>query len=121
MEVNSGMYRPGDRTRASLGHGERWPTQLQERLRNHLTEEREVAVRFGVWPFDDDLGRDELARRQIEGVRERNDAGISKKDRPMGGLDLFGQALEGDQEGDRARLLVDNRRRSGHLLCERKN
>ena len=43
-------------------------TGLAQRLRNHLTEEREVAVGFRVRSLDDDLGRNGLGARMDEPV-----------------------------------------------------
>ena len=89
---------------------------LGERPRNHFAEEREVTVGFWVRSLiDDGLRRDELASLQVEGVGERDDAGVTEQDGPVRRLDLLGEALVGGQEGDRARLLVHDRRRSGDL------
>jgi hypothetical protein len=89
---------------------------LLERVRDHIADEREVTVEFGVRPLnEDDLGRDEIARLQVEGVRELDKAGVTEKDRPMRRLDLLREPLEVGQEGDRSRLLIDDRR--GPLTC----
>lgn len=53
---------------------------LGERVRHDVTEQLEVTVELGMRPFlDNDLGRDELACDQIEGVRERHDAGVTEE------------------------------------------
>lgn len=45
--------------------------RLGERVRNHLAEEREVALQVGVRPLDDeDLERDQLVGVQVEGGGE---------------------------------------------------
>jgi hypothetical protein len=66
-------------TRVHLGPGS--PAvgpRLRERPRNHLAEEREVAVGFRVRSVvDDDLGGDEVAGLQVERVRERDDADVA--------------------------------------------
>src|SRR5215211_6864393 len=93
-------------------------TELRERLGDDLAEEREVAVEFGVRSLvDGDLGRDELACLQVEGIGEGDKAGVTEEDRPVCRLDLLREALEGGEEGDRARLLVHERRRSADQSC----
>jgi integrase len=64
-------------------------TGLRERLRNHLTEEREVTLEVGMRALDRDLARDELAGLQVEGVCERNEAGITEKEHALRRLDLL--------------------------------
>ena len=83
--------------------------ELRECLRNHLAEERKVTLQFRVGPLDDDVGGDELARVQIKGVHECGDSSVPEEHWAMLRLDLFGQAFERGDEGDRARLLVHKR------------
>ena len=104
------------RRKRQEGPSTKWPsaklrlgtaTELRERPRNNLAEEREVAVRLGVRSLvDSDLGRDELARLQVEGVREGDDASVTEQDGPLCRLDLFREAYERSEEGKGARLLV---------------
>ena len=108
--------RPAVEERAGSSEGRKHPSALQasitlgpsaglpERLRCHLAEEREVAVEFGVRAlYEDDFGRDGIARRQAEGVRELDKAGVTEKDAPVRRLDLLRKPLEVREGRDQPR------------------
>src|SRR6266508_1528806 len=94
-QTGGATFQPPLQTKVTLGAS----TELRERLGNDLAEESEVAVI------------------QVEGIGERHDAGVTEEDGPVWSLELLREALEGGEEGDRARLLVDDRRWSADQPC----
>ena len=53
--------------------------------------------------YEDDFGRDGIARRQAEGVRELDKAGVTEKDAPVRRLDLLRKPLEVREGRDQPR------------------